>query len=141
MLEQLGINAKKAAVKLTAVSTEKKNNALIEISRALTENTDKIIAANKIDLENGEKAGLNRGLLDRLMLNEERIKAMADGCIQVSELEDPCGRILETVERPNGLLIKKVSCPLGVIGIIYEARPNVTADAAVLCLKDRKSVV
>lgn len=141
MLEQLGINAKKAAVKLTAVSTEKKNNALIEISRALTENTDKIIAANKIDLENGEKAGLNRGLLDRLMLNEERIKAMADGCIQVSELEDPCGRILETVERPNGLLIKKVSCPLGVIGIIYEARPNVTADAAVLCLKSGNAVI
>lgn len=141
MLEQLGLNAKKAASMLTMASTELKNNALLAISRALVENTDRIIEQNKIDLENGKKAGLNEGLLDRLMLNADRIKGMADGCVQVAALEDPSGRILETVERPNGLVIKKVTCPMGVIGIIYEARPNVTADAAVLCLKSGNAVI
>ena len=80
-------------------------------------------------------------MLDRLMLNLDRIKGMADGCRQVMALDDPCGRVLETVERPNGLVIKKVSCPMGVIGIIYEARPNVTADAAALCLKSGNAVI
>lgn len=141
MLEQLGINAKKAAVKLTVATTEMKNNALMGISRALTEKADRIIRANEIDLENGKKAGMNSGLLDRLMLNKERIKGMADGCVQVSGLEDPCSRVLETIKRPNGLVIKKVSCPMGVIGIIYEARPNVTADAAALCLKSGNAVI
>lgn len=141
MLEQLGINAKKAAGALTVADTQTKNAALIEISKALISKADEIIAANNKDLENGRKAGLNDGLLDRLMLNEDRIKGIADGCEQVAALEDPCGRILETVERPNGLLIKKVSCPIGVIGIIYEARPNVTADAAALCLKSGNAVI
>lgn len=141
MLEQLGINAKKAAASLAVVDTETKNNALKEIAKALVENTDKIINANKIDIENGKNAGLNHGLLDRLMLNADRIKAMADGCLQVERLGDPCGRVLETVERPNGLIIKKVSCPIGVIGIIFEARPNVTSDAAVLCLKSSNAVI
>lgn len=141
MLEQLGINAKKAAGALATATTEIKNKALVEIANALLENADKIIEQNKIDLDNGEKAGLNSGLLDRLMLNEDRIKGIADGCIQVSELGDPCGRILEEISRPNGLKIQKVSCPMGVIGIIYEARPNVTADAAALCLKSGNAVV
>lgn len=141
MLEQLGINAKKAAENLAVVTSEKKNKVLEEIAKALVENTNKIIEANKIDLENGKNAGLNQGLLDRLMLNADRIKGMADGCMQVRDLDDPCGKILETVERPNGLLIKKVSCPLGVVGIIYESRPNVTADAAVLCLKSSNAVI
>lgn len=141
MLEQLGINAKKAAGALTVADTQTKNNALLEISKALVSRADEIIAANNTDLENGRKAGLNDGLLDRLMLNAERIKGIAEGCEQVAALDDPCGRILETVERPNGLLIKKVSCPMGVIGIIYEARPNVTADAAALCLKSGNAVI
>ncbi|MDD6728512.1 MAG: glutamate-5-semialdehyde dehydrogenase [Eubacteriales bacterium] len=141
MLEQLGINAKKAASSLASATTEEKNNALVKISKALVDNAEKIIDANKIDLENGRNAGLNQGLLDRLMLDEKRISDMADGCIQVSKLDDPCGKILETVTRPNGLVIKKVSCPIGVIGIIYEARPNVTADAAVLCLKSGNAVI
>lgn len=141
MLEQLGINAKKAAGALTVADTQTKNKALLEISKALISRADEIIAANNIDLENGRKAGLNDGLLDRLMLNTERIKGIAEGCEQVAALDDPCGRILETVERPNGLLIKKVSCPMGVIGIIYEARPNVTADAAALCLKSGNAVI
>lgn len=141
MLEQLGINAKKAAAELNCADTDTKNKALLEIGRALCDNTEEIIKANLVDLENGKKAGLNEGLLDRLMLNRERVEGIAEGCRQVATLDDPCGRILETVERPNGLVIKKVSCPMGVIGIIYEARPNVTADAAALCLKSGNAVI
>lgn len=141
MLEQLGINAKKAFSSLTSASTQKKNNALEEISKALVENADYIIENNKTDLENGKNQGMSQGLLDRLMLNKERIDGIADGCMQVAALDDPCGKILETVVRPNGLKIEKVTCPMGVIGIIYEARPNVTADAAVLCLKSGNAVI
>ena len=141
MLEQLGINAKKAAAELNCADTDTKNKALLEIGRALCDNAEEIIKANLVDLENGKKAGLNEGLLDRLMLNRERVEGIAEGCRQVATLDDPCGRILETVERPNGLVIKKVSCPMGVIGIIYEARPNVTADAAALCLKSGNAVI
>ncbi len=141
MLEQLGVNAKKAAGILTTADTEIKNKALHAIGKALVDNADVIISANNIDIENGKKAGLNAGLIDRLMLDEDRIKVIADGCVQVAQLDDPCGRVLETVERPNGLIIKKVSCPMGVIGIIYEARPNVTADAAALCLKSGNAVI
>lgn len=141
MLEQLGINAKKACSSLTSASTQKKNNALEEISKALVENADYIIENNKTDLENGKNQGMSQGLLDRLMLNKERIEGIADGCMQVAALDDPCGKILETVVRPNGLKIEKVTCPMGVIGIIYEARPNVTADAAVLCLKSGNAVI
>ena len=141
MLEQLGINAKKACSSLTSASTRKKNNALEEISKALVENADYIIENNKTDLENGKNQGMSQGLLDRLMLNKERIDGIADGCMQVADLDDPCGKILETVVRPNGLKIEKVTCPMGVIGIIYEARPNVTADAAVLCLKSGNAVI
>lgn len=141
MLEQLGINAKKACKALVNATTEQKNKALEEISKALVENADYIIEKNMLDLENGKNQGLNKGLLDRLMLNEERIKGIADGCMQVVLLDDPCGKILETTKRPNGLKIEKVTCPIGVIGIIYEARPNVTADAAVLCLKSGNAVI
>lgn len=141
MLDSLGIKAKKAAGILTTADTEIKNKALLAIGKALVDYADVIINANRIDIENGKKNGLNAGLIDRLMLDEERIKGIADGCAQVAALEDPCGRVLETVERPNGLVIKKVSCPMGVIGIIYEARPNVTADAAALCLKSGNAVI
>lgn len=141
MLEQLGIRAKKAAGVLPAASTQIKNEALEKIASALIKNADIIIEQNKIDLRNGERAGLNAGLLDRLMLNEERIKGMAEGCIQVSKLDDPCGKILEETVHPKGMKIQKISCPIGVIGIIYEARPNVTADAAALCLKSGNAVI
>jgi len=141
MLEQLGMNAKKAATVLTDTSTQQKNEALLLISKALVDHADEIIAKNNIDLENGKRAGLSDGLLDRLMLNEERIKGIADGCVQVAGLDDPCGKLIEETRRPNGLKIQKVSCPIGVIGIIYEARPNVTADAAALCLKSGNAVI
>ncbi|MCC8072504.1 MAG: glutamate-5-semialdehyde dehydrogenase [Clostridiales bacterium] len=141
MLEQLGINAKQVAQELVGVTTQQKNDALVEIADALILRANEIIGANKIDLENGRASGLNSGLLDRLMLNEERIKGMANGCREVSLLDDPSGKVLEEVVRPNGLVIRKVSCPMGVIGIIYEARPNVTADAAALCLKSGNAVI
>lgn len=141
MLEEMGVKAKAAAASLASATTQLKNMALVEIATKLVENTDSIIKANEIDIENGKAAGLSDGLIDRLMLNAERIKGMADGCLQVSRLDDPCGRVLDTITRPNGLVIKKVTCPMGVIGIIYEARPNVTADAAVLCLKSGSAVI
>ncbi len=141
MLTELGKKARAAAGALTTATTAQKNNALCEISRALVENASYIIEKNKVDLEEGKTAGLSEGLLDRLMLDEDRIKAIAESCVSVSCLDDPCGRVLETVTRPNGLVIKKVSCPIGVIGIIYEARPNVTADAACLCLKSGNAVI
>lgn len=140
MLEQLGINAKKASLSLACATSEKKNEALKAIANALVENSAKIIEANKIDY-NAQIGILDSGMLDRLELNEDRIRGMADGCLQVMALDDPCGRVLETVERPNGLVIKKVSCPMGVIGIIYEARPNVTCDAGALCLKSGNAVI
>ena len=121
MLEQLGINAKKASANLAGASTELKNKALEAIANALVDNAQKIIDANKVDY-NAQLGILDGGMLDRLMLDFDRIKGMADGCIQVMKLDDPCGRVLETVERPNGLVIKKVSCPMGVIGIIYKTK-------------------
>lgn len=137
----LGKKALEAKDFLASVTENQKNEALAAIANALRENSKAIIDANKIDIENGEKAGLNKGLIDRLMLDEKRINDIADSVINVIHLSDPCGIILEEVKRPNGLDIKKVSVPIGVIGIIYEARPNVTADAAVLCLKSSNAVI
>lgn len=137
----LGKNALVAKDFLSTVTEEQKNNALVSISKALRENSQTIIDANKIDIENGEKAGLNGGLLDRLMLDEKRINDIADSVLDIVKLPEPCGLVLDEIERPNGLKIKKVTVPIGVIGIIYEARPNVTADAAVLCLKSSNAVI
>ena len=137
----LGKKALAAKDFLSTVTEEQKNNALLAIAAALRENSKTIVEENAKDLQNGREAGLNEGLLDRLMLDEGRINAIADGVEDVVALPDPCGLILDEVTRPNGLLIKKVSVPIGVIGIIYEARPNVTADAAVLCLKSGNAVI
>ncbi len=137
----LGKKALVAKDFLSTVTEKQKNDALVSISKALKENSQTIIDANKIDIENGKKAGLNSGLLDRLMLDEKRINDIADSVLDVVNLPDPCGLVLDEVLRPNGLKIKKVTVPIGVIGIIYEARPNVTADAAVLCLKSSNAVI
>ena len=126
---------------MSQVDSEQKNKALNAIANMLEKNSDRIIKANAIDLEQGRNNGLSEGLLDRLMLNEERIKAMADGVRQVAGLADPCGKILSEYQKDNGLLIKKITVPIGVIGIIFEARPNVTVDAAALCLKSGNSVI
>lgn len=141
MLERLGINAKEAEKTLMIASSEKKNQVLKKIAEGLIENTDKIIEANKVDLENGEKNGMAKSMLDRLKLDEERIEGMAKGVLDVATLPEPVGRILSATERPNGLRIEKVSTPIGVIAVIFEARPNVTSDAAALCLKSGNTVI
>ncbi|MGN0528261.1 MAG: glutamate-5-semialdehyde dehydrogenase [Eubacterium sp.] len=140
-VKQLGKNALKVKTFLAQVSSEDKNKALEAIAQALISNKEKIISANKIDLENGKNAGLNAGLLDRLMLDSDRIDGIADGVRQVAVLNDPCNKVLSEYKKDNGLLIKKITVPIGVIGIIYEARPNVTADAAALCLKSANAVI
>lgn len=140
-LFEQGKNAKGTLTFMSQVKTEQKNNALNAIADALEKNVDVIIAANKIDLTEGKENGLNDGLLDRLMLNEERIKGIADGVRQVALLDDPCGKIISDYKKDNGLEIKKITVPIGVIGIIFEARPNVTVDAAALCLKSSNSVL
>ena len=136
-----GNNAKGTLTFMSQVTTEQKNNALNAIANALEKNVDVIIEANKIDLTEGKENGLNDGLLDRLMLDEERIKGIADGVRQVALLDDPCGKIISDYKKDNGLEIKKITVPIGVIGIIFEARPNVTVDAAALCLKSSNSVL
>lgn len=137
----MGEKAKAAARKLALATTEQKDNALRSIARALRENTDEIIVANAIDLENGEKSGLTKSLLDRLALNSDRISGMADGVEALCALPDPVGIIKDRYDRPNGIKITKISVPFGVIGIIYEARPNVTSDAAAIALKAGSAVI
>lgn len=136
-----GKKAKQTLTFMSQVTTEQKNNALGIIADMLEENIEKIVSANNVDIENGRQNGLNDGLIDRLMLNADRIKTMADGARQVASLPDPCGRVLSEYKKDNGLLIKKITVPLGVIGIIFEARPNVTVDAAALCLKSGNAVI
>lgn len=139
-LEIMGANAKEAS-RFLMTAGSKKDEALNAIAKALRENADKIIKANDIDIENGEKAGLTKSLLDRLKLTEERINGMADGVSEVASLADPVGRVLDGRTLKNGLQIEKVTVPMGVIGIIFEARPNVTSDAAALCLKAGSAVI
>lgn len=136
-----GKNAKQTLTFMSQVTTEQKNNALGIIADMLEENIEKIVSANNVDIENGRQNGLNDGFIDRLMLNADRIKAMADGARQVASLPDPCGRLLSEYKKDNRLDIKKITVPLGVIGIIFEARPNVTVDAAALCLKSGNAVI
>ena len=140
VIEQMGAAAKIAARTL-ATAGEKKNEALRAIADALSHNKELIIKANSIDLENGKNNGLSASLLDRLMLDEKRIDGIAQGVLEVAALPDPIGDVISGGVRPNGLKISKVRVPLGVIGIIFEARPNVTADAAVLCLKSGNAVI
>lgn len=140
-LNEKGKLAKAASRRLAALSTSVKDRALLEIADALEERADYIINENKKDIEAGRKNGLKEGLIDRLMLNGERIAGIAEGLRQIAALPDPIGEAVSRVKRPNGLKITKVRVPLGVIGIIYEARPNVTADAAGLCVKSGNAVI
>lgn len=136
-----GQKVKDASYILSNASTNEKNIALQEMSKALLENTDKIIAANQIDVENAKNKGISETMIDRLLLNEDRVKAMSNGLCQLIALEDPIGEVTSIVNRPNGLQIGKKRVPLGVIGIIYESRPNVTCDAAGLCLKSGNATI
>ena len=141
MLEEYGKRAKAAARALACATTEEKNDALRKIAAAIEQNSAAILAENALDLENGRANGLSDALLDRLALNEGRIAAIADSLRQVAELPDPVGRVLEETVRPNGLRLRKIAVPIGVIAVIYEARPNVTADSAGLCLKSGNAVL
>lgn len=141
MLEGIGQKAVAAKYELQKLSQEEKNEALQAAAKALTEHENEILTANAEDMKNGEAKGMPEGLLDRLKLTEERIQAMAEGLLQITALPDPVGEVLESFERPNGLKIEKVRVPLGVIGIIYESRPNVTADAFGLCFKSGNAVI
>jgi glutamate-5-semialdehyde dehydrogenase len=122
--------------------TAAQKNALLKaLNKRLLSETPVILEANKKDLENAEKAGISKALLDRLTLNEKRIKQMIDGVKDVIKLPDPVGKVFDKRKRPNGLVIEKMRVPLGAVGIIYEARPNVTIDASALCLKSGNAVL
>lgn len=137
----MGMQAREAAMLLNRLGSEAKNRGLTAAAKALVDQTDNILEENRKDVENARKAGMKESLVDRLQLNEKRIAAMADGLMQIVALEDPVGEVLYMKERPNGLLIGKKRVPLGVIGIIYESRPNVTADAFGLCFKTGNAVI
>ena len=134
-IEQIGINAKEAAKILAKTSSEQKNHALEAMSNHILADKKTILDANKIDIENAESKKLSASFIDRLKLNEERITSISDTLKEIASFNDPVGKILDSWQRPNGLQISRVSTPLGVIGIIYESRPNVTADAGALSLK------
>lgn len=140
-VRELGENARGAAAFLNMSSGAERNRALSAIARFVRENASAIIEANAVDMKAGESAGLSSGLLDRLMLNEARIEGVASAVEELIALPDPVGRVLGGGVRPNGLSIEKISVPIGVIGVIYEARPNVTVDAAALCLKSGNAVI
>lgn len=133
--------AKRAARLMASLSTKQKNAALHAMADALEQQTERILQANAKDIQAAKENGITGALLDRLTLNEERVQAMADGLREVVALPDPIGEVLHMHDRPNGLQVGKVRVPLGVVGIIYEARPNVTVDAAGLCLKAGNAVV
>ena len=137
----LGKSAKVAQVTLADASTALKNKALTAISEALLVNKDDIIKANSLDLDNGKANGMSESLLDRLALTEARIKDIANSVLEIVALPDPVGVVKSGSTRPNGLNIEKVAVPMGTIAVIYEARPNVTIDAAALCLKSGNAVI
>ena len=135
MLEQLGKQAKEASVILGKAGIEDKNEVLREAAKCLVQNQEYILSENYKDVENAKSNDMSEALIDRLSLNPDRIEAMAEGLRQVAELHDPIGSVEHMQKTPNGLLIGKKTVPLGVVGIIYESRPNVTADAFALCFK------
>ncbi|XMB67536.1 glutamate-5-semialdehyde dehydrogenase [Mycoplasmatota bacterium zrk1] len=140
-IKDIGKNAKDALKDIRKLRENDKNDILKLVAEALLEKKDDIIKANKIDLANAKESGMNKALLDRLLLDDERIKSIADGLVKITSLEDPIGKVLEMNKRPNGLMIGKKVVPIGVIGIIYEARPNVTIDAFGLCFKTSNCVI
>jgi len=133
--------AKKASYQMALIGTSEKNRVLIQMANALEAQQSYLIKENAKDLAAASRANYSSALIDRLTLNPKRISAMADGLRETAKLKDPVGQLLETIRRPNGLVIKKIRVPLGVVGIIYESRPNVTADCAALCLKSGNAAI
>ena len=140
-LEEIGKKAREAAYDLVKRTGEEKNRGLLAAAAALRQQKEVILAANAKDLANAEKNGMAAGLVDRLRLTEERIEAMADSIVDIARLDDPVGKVLEEIPRDNGLKLVKMSVPIGVVGIIYEARPNVTSDAFALTFKTSNAVI
>ena len=140
-LEEIGSRAKAVSRTLNNLGSREKNIGLEEAARALLEGEDEILAANQADYEKAESSGMSKGMLDRLALNPGRIQSMADGLLKVAALDDPVGEVISMKLRPNGLKIGQKRVPLGVIAMIYEARPNVTADAFGLCFKSGNAVI
>ena len=141
LIASMGRHARSAAFVLANLSSADKARALNAMAQAIRDAEPEILAANKIDMANGTAAGLSAALLDRLKLTPERVAATADGVATVATLKDPVGEIIDEIERPNGLKLARVRVPIGVIGIIYESRPNVTADAAALCIGSGNAVI
>ena len=141
VMARIGVNARAAAIPLALASAEKKYAALITMASSIERHMDGILNANAIDVAEAEIAGLTGSFLDRLQLDKSRVRAMADGIRAIAELPDPIGKVMAEWTRPNGLHIERVRTPLGVIGVIYESRPNVTADAGALCLKAGNPVI
>lgn len=137
----IGRNARAAAQPLAIAPAERKHAALLSMAREIETRKDDILAANAIDLDSARASGMAASFIDRLTLNEGRVRAMADGIRAIAELKDPVGEVIAEWDRPNGLHIERVRTPLGVIGVIYESRPNVTADAGALCLKAGNAVI
>ncbi len=140
-MQQLGRRARKAARVIAAASTEQKNAALLAIAEVIDSNRQAVLAENAVDMEKGRANGLDAALLDRLEINDARVDAMIEGLKQVAELPDPVGRITDLQTRPSGIELGRMRVPLGVVGIIYESRPNVTIDAASLCLKSGNATI
>ena len=140
-IEQLGEKALEAKRKIATASTGEKNKVLETIAQVLLENSDAILAENEKDIANARDNGISETMVDRLRLTKERIKGIADACMELVNLEDPVGEVLQGSVRPNGMRITKVCVPMGVIGIIYESRPNVTVDAGALCLKSGNAAI
>ncbi|TIS59112.1 MAG: glutamate-5-semialdehyde dehydrogenase [Mesorhizobium sp.] len=141
LMADIGRRARAAARPLAVATAERKHAALVAMAQAILRRERDILDANAIDVRNGEEAGLSAALMDRLKLNPARIRAIADGISEIAELRDPVGHVIAAWDRPNGLHIERVRTPLGVIGVIYESRPNVTADAGALCLKAGNPVI
>ncbi len=140
-IDTLGARAQACKTELASASTEQKNDALMEIAHILRRCAPKIIEANAIDIENGRRRNMSQSLQDRLRLDEKRIDSIAAACEKLVSLDDPVGEVIGGSTRPNGMNIKKIRVPMGVVGMIYEARPNVTVDAAALCLKSGNCVI
>ncbi len=140
-MQQLGAQAREASHEIARATTAQKNAALKSIARLIDESRDQLMAANKLDLENGVEKGLDAPLMDRLELTEGRIDSMIEGLNQVATLDDPVGEISDLKFRPSGIQVGRMRVPLGVIGIIYESRPNVTCEAASLCLKSGNATI
>lgn len=141
IMAEIGRNARAAARPLATASTEQKNAALQAMAAALESRTNEILSENAKDMERGAAAGLSDAVLDRLKLDQNRVAAIAQGIREIAALADPVGSIIAEWDRPNGLHIERVRTPLGVVGVIYESRPNVTADAGALCLKAGNAVI